>query len=513
VLASDGPVSPARAAEIGLGMLGALKAAHRAGVLHRDVKPGNVLLGEDGRVVLTDFGLATVPGDPNVTRTGLVLGSPAYIAPERARDGTALPEGDLWSLGATLYAAVEGQSPFARPSAIGTLTALAAEPVPPPKNAGPLKSVLNGLLRKNPAERLDADAAERLLRRIGGRRARPGMSLLDRTRRPDPNGQRVERTRVVPAPLPAPRATGTEPPVSPAPAPGTERQTSPTPAPAPGRADPPTAVPAAVPAPRAVPATTPMDWTPVRGQASAVSGGHPKDSSDRRRIWLIGVLVAALLLALLAIVPLMNRDPAGEDPGTRPDAGSTTAPAPSGTPAASPSAVPTTPPPEKPTAAPQTGLPAPVIPEGWYLHKDPTGFSVLVPKGWTVRREPFYPYGREDIRVYFNDPNSARLLLIDQTTHPLDDAEADWRKQEAARKGRYRDYQRVVIQGVDYWREAADWEWLFTQDGTRMHVRNRGFVTARDKGYAIRWDTPAKDWDANLKNFDIIAAGFRPVRD
>src|SRR5207244_54108 len=83
---------------------------HRAGVVHRDVKPGNVLMGEDGRVVLTDFGLATVPGDPNVTRTGLVLGSPAYIAPERARDGTAGPAADLWSLGATLYAAVERPS-------------------------------------------------------------------------------------------------------------------------------------------------------------------------------------------------------------------------------------------------------------------------------------------------------------------------------------------------------------------------------------------------------------------
>ena len=117
-LAADGPFTPVRAAEIGLGVLNALRAAHRAGVVHRDVKPGNVLIGADGRVVLTDFGLATVPGDPNVTRTGLVLGSPAYIAPERARDGTAGPAADLWSLGATLYAAVEGASPFARPSAI-----------------------------------------------------------------------------------------------------------------------------------------------------------------------------------------------------------------------------------------------------------------------------------------------------------------------------------------------------------------------------------------------------------
>jgi eukaryotic-like serine/threonine-protein kinase len=167
VLASDGPVTPTRAAEIGIGVLGALRAAHRSGVAHRDVKPSNVLLGEDGRVVLTDFGLATVPGDPNVTRTGLVLGSPAYIAPERARDGTFGPEGDLWSLGATLYAAIEGQSPFARPSAIGTLAALATEPVPTPRRGGALKPVLNGLLRKDPAARISAEEADRLLRRAG----------------------------------------------------------------------------------------------------------------------------------------------------------------------------------------------------------------------------------------------------------------------------------------------------------------------------------------------------------
>src|ERR671921_637245 len=155
ILASDGPMPPVRAAEVGLGVLNALRAAHRNGVVHRDVKPGNVLIGEDGRVVLTDFGLATVPGDPTVTRTGLVLGSPAYIAPERARDGTAGPAADMWSLGATLYAAVEGASPFARSSAIATLAALATENPPPARNAGPLKAVLNGLLRKDPHHRID----------------------------------------------------------------------------------------------------------------------------------------------------------------------------------------------------------------------------------------------------------------------------------------------------------------------------------------------------------------------
>jgi eukaryotic-like serine/threonine-protein kinase len=172
VLATDGPLPVARVVDIGLGVLAALRAAHRAGMLHRDVKPGNVLLGEDGRVVLTDFGLATVPGDPVVTRTGLVLGSPAYLAPERARDGSAGPEADLWSLGATLFAAVEGQSPYARPSAIATLAALATEPPAPAKQAGPLRPLLNGLLRKKPAERISPAEAERLLLRAAGPRSR-----------------------------------------------------------------------------------------------------------------------------------------------------------------------------------------------------------------------------------------------------------------------------------------------------------------------------------------------------
>ncbi|MBM0227638.1 serine/threonine protein kinase [Micromonospora sp. ATA51] len=148
LLDTDGPLPPRRTAEIGLAVLAALRAAHAAGVLHRDVKPHNVLVAHDGRVVLTDFGLATfVGGDGAMTGPGMVLGSPHFVAPERARDGISDPRTDLWSLGATLYAAVEGRSPYARASAMATLSALATDPPDPMRRAGPLRPALAGLLQ------------------------------------------------------------------------------------------------------------------------------------------------------------------------------------------------------------------------------------------------------------------------------------------------------------------------------------------------------------------------------
>ncbi|WP_306205812.1 serine/threonine-protein kinase, partial [Actinoplanes sp. RD1] len=163
---TDGPLDPRDVAVLGLEVLGALEAAHRAGVRHRDVKPANVLLGDDGRVVLTDFGIASIEGDSVITTSHEpVLGSPSYMSPERAKDGKALEASDLWSLGATLYAAVEGRPPYQRPNAMATLTALATEEPDPPVRAGALRPVLDGLLQKDPAARIDAaETRRRLLR-------------------------------------------------------------------------------------------------------------------------------------------------------------------------------------------------------------------------------------------------------------------------------------------------------------------------------------------------------------
>ncbi|MCZ7436630.1 protein kinase [Micromonospora sp. WMMC241] len=164
IIEADGPLPPRRAAEIGVAVHAALRAAHRAGVLHRDVKPANVLLALDGRVLLTDFGLAVFEGgDGAMTRPGLVLGSPQYVAPERAAESVSSVEADLWSLGATLHAAVEGRSPYARSTAMATLAALASQPPDPAPHAGPLMPVLVGLLRRDPRNRLGHDDIARLL--------------------------------------------------------------------------------------------------------------------------------------------------------------------------------------------------------------------------------------------------------------------------------------------------------------------------------------------------------------
>ncbi|MFY1693625.1 protein kinase domain-containing protein [Plantactinospora sp. WMMB782] len=217
ILETDGPLSPVRTAEVGLAVLAALRAAHGCGVLHRDVKPHNVLIGEDGRVVLTDFGLATVDGgDGTLTRDGVVLGSPQYVSPERAADGVSTVESDLWSLGATLYAAVEGRSPYRRPTTMATLTALAVSPPDPTRLAGPLRPVLAGLLRRDPRQRLGADEVERLLRRITDPPPRSGRHplALARSLARRPPGQPVAGPPSVPAeaPVEPPRPSRRRPP-------------------------------------------------------------------------------------------------------------------------------------------------------------------------------------------------------------------------------------------------------------------------------------------------------------
>ncbi|MGP3963698.1 serine/threonine-protein kinase [Nonomuraea sp. 3N208] len=162
-----GPMTPAETVRLGREILSALRAAHAVGIQHRDVKPANVLLREDGRSVLTDFGIAAVRESTSLTATGSFIGSPEYMAPERVNGHEGDPASDLWSLGMLLYVAVEGRHPLRRSTTLATLAAVLNQDVPPPGRAGPLGPVLLALLRRNPAARPDAVTLDRMLASAG----------------------------------------------------------------------------------------------------------------------------------------------------------------------------------------------------------------------------------------------------------------------------------------------------------------------------------------------------------
>ncbi|MFD1537799.1 serine/threonine-protein kinase [Nonomuraea guangzhouensis] len=184
----SGPLPVIQAAEIGIRVLDAVRHAHAAGILHRDIKPGNVLLTAD-RVILTDFGIAAIEGDVTITQTGLLMGSPAYIPPERLSGQSITQAADLWSFGATMYAAVEGRPPYEGPDPIAVLGAVLTQEPVEPQRAGALAPVIEGLLRKNPAERLTAeqvsDMLERVLHAHGSVRPRPAESARSLPTRTD----------------------------------------------------------------------------------------------------------------------------------------------------------------------------------------------------------------------------------------------------------------------------------------------------------------------------------------
>jgi serine/threonine protein kinase len=456
VLAADGPLDPVRAATIGLGLLRALRAAHRAGVLHRDIKPSNVLLCADGRVVLTDFGIATVEGDAKLTRSGLVVGSPAYIAPERARENTAGPASDLWSLGATLYAAVEGRSPYERPSMLATLAALASEEPDPARNAGPLRPVLDGLLRKDPAARMTAPEAERLLRRA----ATPSAPSTLRFRWPWSGSTATAASNV-----------DAEPDTEPATA-------------APG----------------------PPQFRSGSAQVQTATPTSELDAQRARRRSLI-VVVALAAVAVFGASWVILSDP--WSPGPEPNAGST--PSQAASPQPSPEPAPSTAPPNQSGPAgdqpAQGGAPArPALPDGWRLYTDDTGFSVYVPAHWQRSQEGTMVYFRGD----------GRVLGIDQRDDPQWDPVGDWTRQRDARlaAGDFPGYSELRLEEVDYGIVAADWEFTFDgRSGERQHVNNRGVVVSQSKAYGFWWQTPDADWEAARPDLDLIFRSFRPASD
>ncbi|MFI7400747.1 protein kinase [Streptomyces sp. NPDC049541] len=319
VLRERGPLDPVEAAGIGARVMDALAAAHRAGVLHRDVKPGNILLEGSGRVVLTDFGIAAMedPGDgaaTHLTRSGALVGSLDYLAPERAQGAEASPASDVWALGATLYAAVEGSSPFRRTSTYSTLTAIVTEPLPEPERAGPLAHVLRQLLDKRPETRPDAEQGRALLQAVAdaGGTDTPTTTLRDH---PAPRARTEPDVPSLPPGFLIPEAAqGSAP---------TEQR-----GPVPPGSDPAArhdqAAPGSTPAPFAAHATPgfgpPAPQNPAPEPATAPTGPMSPSTSPRRkgRALLAAAAVTVVLAAAGGTVALLNAR--NTEANTRPSA-------------------------------------------------------------------------------------------------------------------------------------------------------------------------------------------------
>ncbi|WP_189546596.1 serine/threonine-protein kinase [Streptomyces gelaticus] len=195
---AEGTLTPVEAAGLGRGVLSALRAAHAAGILHRDVKPANVLLRADGSPVLTDFGIAAIRESTSLTATGSIIGSPDYMAPERIRGEEGDPSSDLWSLGMMLYVAVEGRHPLRKATTLATLAAVLDEEIPPPRQAGPLTGVLNALLTRDTAARPGPEELDRMLASVGEPASTPGPGRAEPRDAVPPRQDPPTRQDVVP---------------------------------------------------------------------------------------------------------------------------------------------------------------------------------------------------------------------------------------------------------------------------------------------------------------------------
>jgi Protein kinase domain len=284
-----GPMTPAQAARLGRELLAALRAAHEAGVQHRDVKPANVLLRRDGRPVLTDFGIAAIREAATLTATGSIIGTPDFMAPERVSGDKGGPESDLWSLAMMLYVAVEGRHPLRRGSTLATLAAVLNEDVPPPVRAGSLAPVLSRVLVRDPA-------------------IRPGAAELDRLLAGAEHGAAAPRPTSYPlAPPPLPPASG---PPAARTGPGASGPT----AGGPGAPPPQDAVP---PAPPTVP---PHVLTGVTGVTGAAV---PRPRSRRGPRAVIALSAAGVVLAGGVVIRGVLHDGGQNDAAASPGPGST----------------------------------------------------------------------------------------------------------------------------------------------------------------------------------------------
>jgi len=509
----NGAMSVAAVAGIGLQILGGLEAAHAQGVVHRDVKPSNVVLEDNNRAVLTDFGIAVSAGDSTLTTTGLLVGSPAFMAPERARESRPGPPSDLWSLGATLYTAVEGHPPFPGHEALATLTAVATQDPDPVVLAGPLAPALEGLLRKDPEARLTAGALRGLLEQA----ERDARSAPETAPPPLPTPgaapSAAERTLALDAAAVAAAAAGfavqeAEPAADESNAPARYRDPFAPPMPGPGTF--PAAV-AAEPVSADLPAASSDGLPPAESSSPA---GPPANRSRR------GALLAAALVLLavggtLAALALTRGPSHATTPAqARPTTAAPSNPAPSSPSAPTPSS-PSAPPPSSPSSQPPaTSTPPPTsaapvqavspgaIPAGWVTYHSPDGWTLAHPADWTTSVQN----GETD----FTAPGSAAHLRVDTTNTPGPSAVGAWQDQEKTFSAQHAAYHRIYL-GPSTYRDyqTADWTFQWQDGAVLLQANDRGMVTG-GKGYALFLQTTAAQWSADQGLLQGFYSSFQP---
>ncbi|MEU6039570.1 protein kinase [Actinomadura sp. NPDC047616] len=531
IIKSEGPLEPRRAAELGRQMLAALHAAHEAGVLHRDVKPSNVLVSRGDRAVLTDFGIATSAGDATLTQTGLVMGSPAYIAPERARGRTAGPASDLWSLGVTLYAMLHGKSPFERSEPMAALVAVISEEPDPPENAGPLTPVIEGLLRKNPDQRMDAIEAgallddivrmetvdtqrtlavevplEELLGRPPGRASEPAdgdaagtaVDEASGTARPyaDPSADPYSSLYADKPGGGEPSGAGGD--ESGGSSSGLDTQ--------PHRRDDLAGGTRLSPAmdeagAHAVPGGSAPGTRPVGGGAAPTGPARRPPALGRGVV--IAVLIVVIVLVAVAGYALARVGKDDNEGATR----GATQPPPSATAQTRSAPNTTAPASSSPPATPTT---ASRVPEGFRLYRG-KNFSTVIPEDWKgpERRST------SATSVFFTPPSGEGYIQIDQTSDPNESALKDWENLAPSARGRFPGYDEIKIAPVTEGEpvsdpsgaDAADWEWTYNGKSGRLHALNRGFVMD-DFGFAILLVAPHDGWDGTLAELAPVYEKF-----
>ncbi|MFG2571351.1 serine/threonine-protein kinase [Streptomyces sp. NPDC048481] len=527
IMAEDGPLDPRETARIGLGLVTALREVHARGVLHRDIKPGNVLvehggrgagerLGDDGpragegggqgdgrepgdrrgsgerRVVLTDFGIAAIQDAKALTMVGMLVGSPDYMAPERVSGRPQGPPSDVWSLGATLCAALAGNSPFARNGTLATLHAVLYEEPRLPPEAGPLHAVLAALLLKDPAARPTLTDLEAVLAPI----AFPPPA-------PPPT----------PPPSPTPALTPTSPPPQPQPQPpppGPVPVPTPTPVPAPvptlrvpPRPAPQLPHPHPQPPPPVPPAGEPPTSTLLdsRGPVPQTPGSPAPARPGRRASGALVTVVAAVVLVVAGAVTavLLATDPGAHDGGGR-TAGASPGPsaaggAPVGGSAAGGAAATGAAPSASPTV--EGTFRPPSLPPG--AHQEAGGFAWATPRGW--RRDV-----KTGAEVHYTSPDGLQELVA-KSSLARGDLMDTWRTSEqSARAGR--DYRKIRLEETTFrGLRAVVWEYTFTLKGTPWHARLLGF-DENGKSYQVNtWYQPGVE-AAALRTYDKVKAGF-----